>query len=236
MSGLLENIEIKIITPSNNYRVTDEGNSTHVPVTIYYKGTYDRKTALITVNGMGPVPCDLISGQEVNCGSAPLTALGGQNIKVQVNKANGVDSVTTEVNFRWEPYQGLEKFAYNFSGYVGDKSAPMGFFYLTILAILIVGAVVVIFGIKNKFTIELPSYGRAFAVGSNGEEIGGNANTGLYIGPINGKKSIISGLFDATENAAKTMFEREQGFQFQIGAGGNQKRIAVNDEDVIEAE
>lgn len=153
LSACSEKVAFKVVNPPANYRVTQEfveGQSAFVPLTIRYDGTEPQKVALIKVNGIGPLPCTLISGIEVNCGSIPLTKLGGQNLHIEVSKANG-EVIAQEVTFRWEPYQGLEKFAYNFSGFTGDKSAPLGFLYLGFLAFLVVGCLALFITMKSGY-------------------------------------------------------------------------------------
>lgn len=187
LSACSEKVDLKVVSPPANYRVTDpyvEGNSIPIPVSIYYEGTEDQKIAIIkNVNTRENYGCTLISGKENICGSILLTKVGGQSIQVFVAKNN--DEIVSEtVSFRWEPYQGLEKFAFEFSGVIGPKSLPLGYFYLFLVLAGILLVITLFFyfkfgyghrqGDSAKVTIEFP----------NGLKVVEDHTRGAFHGPL----------------------------------------------------
>jgi hypothetical protein len=134
-----EKIELRIVTPTQGFRVSSdfvEGQSVPVPLEIYYQGSDPQKVALVKVNGIGPIPCNLVSGIVNNCGTFGITQTGDQEVYVSVSKSDG-NFVTSKVNFVWTPLQGIEKVASSISGVFGPKNLGVGYVFLSILALII---------------------------------------------------------------------------------------------------
>lgn len=142
-----EKVDLKIVTPPQGYRVSVdyiEGQSAKVPLEIFYQGSEPQKVALITVNGLGPIPCTLNSGVQNNCGTIGLTSTGDQTVSVSVGKNDG-SVVTTEAKFSWTPLQGIERVANSVSGLFGTKSLGVGYIFLSILALVIFAIIIAAF-------------------------------------------------------------------------------------------
>ncbi len=136
ISSYFETVNINVISPTENFRITKEGSIAYVDLQIIYEGTQESKIAIIEINGV-PYNCTLYRSTEQNpvinyCGQFPIDKLGEQRIIVKVQKGN--DLVVVPRSFTWQPYNGWEKLAMFLSG--GDVTVGLLIICLIILVVL----------------------------------------------------------------------------------------------------
>ncbi len=185
LSSCAEKVNISIVSPPSNFRITDpytEGATFPQPVSVYYEGSQQQKIAIIkNINTGETYPCTLTSGKDNICGSTLITKLGAQSIQVFVAK-NNKEIVTEIATFRWEPYQGLEKIAYEFSGNFGDKSMPWGMFYIAAISFITVFVVALVIVLSKGYVVRQKDSVKLTLIDERGRKIVYEEDRGAFAG------------------------------------------------------
>ncbi len=163
---ITETSSIKIVSPVEGLKVTEpfvQGQTQSLPLSIDFQSNIDENRVVeVWFNGIGPLPCTLIPNKLNDCGRIALYGTGPQNIKVQLLKLSGKETITAENNFEWTPYSGLDLIAQKVASVVGSSDPTFGFTLMGLGFMLIFTLAISVLGKGSLASAVLGIFGGLF--------------------------------------------------------------------------